>query len=138
MFDFFRANIRWLMGSLLVLLVIAFVAPQGYTSFMDQAGTGVASVDGNRITQAEWDAEHSQQVQRIRQQNPEADAKELDSPESRKASLDNLKAVKQWKEIAKIVGEEKTREEVLKLLDGSRLVIPRVLQVRRPSASELR
>jgi hypothetical protein len=33
--------------------------------------------------------------------------------------LDNLQAVKQWKEVAKIVGEEKTRDEVLKLLDGS-------------------
>lgn len=32
--------------------------------------------------------------------------------------LDNLQAVKHWKEIAKILGEEKTREEVLKLLDG--------------------
>lgn len=37
--------------------------------------------------------------------------------------LDNLQAVKQWKEVAKIVGEEKTREEVLKLLDGNSIFL---------------
>lgn len=90
MFDFFRANIRWLMGFFLVLLVLAFVAPQGYSSFTENAGAGVATVDGHRITQTEWDAEHRQRTERIRQQDPQADAKLLDAPEARKASLDSL------------------------------------------------
>lgn len=90
MFDFFRANIRWLMGFFLILLVLAFVAPQGYESFLSNAGAGVASVDGHRITQAEWDAEHRQRSERIRQQDPQIDASLLDSPEARKASLESL------------------------------------------------
>jgi peptidyl-prolyl cis-trans isomerase D len=90
MFDFFRANIRWLMGFFLILLVLAFVAPQGYESFMSNAGAGVATVDGHRITQAEWDAEHRQRSERIRQQDPRVDAALLDTPEARKASLDSL------------------------------------------------
>jgi hypothetical protein len=51
--------------------------------------------------------------------------------------LDNLQAVKQWKDIAKIVGEEKTREEILKLLDGF-LSSFRIHSIRRQSAKNFR
>lgn len=43
--------------------------------------------------------------------------------------LDNLKAVKNWKQVATIVGVEKTRDELLKCLDG-RSRSTRVLQIR--------
>lgn len=43
--------------------------------------------------------------------------------------LDNLNAVKDWKQVATIVGVEKTREELLKCLDGKSTVI-RVFQIR--------
>ncbi len=90
MFEFVRANTRWLMGSLLVLLVLAFVAPTGYSSFMEDAGTAVASVGGQRITQAEWDAEHRKNTERVRERNPQADPKELDSDEAKLRSLQGL------------------------------------------------
>ena len=37
---------------------------QGYSSFTDGANAEVARVDGQKITQAEWDASHGQQVER--------------------------------------------------------------------------
>ncbi|MFN7664138.1 MAG: SurA N-terminal domain-containing protein, partial [Inhella sp.] len=87
MFEFVRRNTRWLMGGILVLLVIAFAAPTGYTSFMEASAGSVASVDGQKITQVEWDAEHRRYADRMRNQNPQIDNKLLDSDEVKMQSL---------------------------------------------------
>lgn len=90
MFEFVRRNTRWLMGGILVLLVIAFAAPTGYTSFMEASAGSVASVDGQKITQVEWDAEHRRYADRMRNQNPQIDNKLLDSDEVKMQSLKGL------------------------------------------------
>jgi len=90
MFEFVRANTRWLMGGLLSLLVVAFVAPTGYSSFMEASGASVASVDGHGITQAEWDAEHRKFTERQRERDPRVDPKVLDSDEAKMRSLQSL------------------------------------------------
>lgn len=90
MFEFVRDNTRWLMGGLLVLLAVAFIVPQGYSSFVESGGGPVAEVDSRKITQIEWDAEHRRQSDRLRQSSPQADPSVFDSPAAKRQVLENL------------------------------------------------
>jgi peptidyl-prolyl cis-trans isomerase D len=53
-------------------------------------GAEVARVDGQKITQAEWDAAHRRQVEQARTQMPGMDARFFDSPEVKRESLDRM------------------------------------------------
>jgi peptidyl-prolyl cis-trans isomerase D len=91
MFEFLRNHTKWLMVVFLSLTFVAFLVPQGYSSFLgDAASKGVASVDGKKITQAEWDAAQRQAAERLRAQNPNIDTKVLDSQELRFQALDGV------------------------------------------------
>lgn len=92
MFEFVRTHNRWLQLLLLILILPSFVVfgIQGYSQFTDGANATVAKVDGQSITQAEWDAMHQRQVERVRAQMPGLDAKMLDSPAARAETLDML------------------------------------------------
>jgi peptidyl-prolyl cis-trans isomerase D len=91
MFDFIRKHTRLTMILLFVLIVPSFVlfGIDGYTRNQDQ-GEVVAKVDGTSITKAEWDASHQNEVERVRASMPSIDAKLLDSPEARYATLERL------------------------------------------------
>lgn len=92
MFDFVRKHNRLFLGLILILILPSFVVfgIQGYSGMTEGANAAVAHVDGQKITQAEWDASHQQQAQRVRQQRPEIDPKLLDTPEARAQTLDAL------------------------------------------------
>jgi peptidyl-prolyl cis-trans isomerase D len=92
MFEFVRKHTRLFQFILLILILPSFalVGLEGYSSFMDGSNSGVATVNGQKITQAEADAAHRDQVERMRRQMPNLDAKLLDSPEVRRESLDGL------------------------------------------------
>jgi peptidyl-prolyl cis-trans isomerase D len=92
MFEFVRKHNRLFMIVLLLLVLPAFVlvGVEGYSSFMAEGKTSVASVDGQKITQAEWDAVHREQVDRMRAQMPTADLKQFDTPEVKRESLEGL------------------------------------------------
>ena len=90
MFDFFRKH-TWLLQIVLGLVVLAFVAGgvyQGYGSFMGDDNTTVAKVDGRKITRNEWDIAQRDQIERVRRQMPNVDAKVFDTPEMKRQSLD--------------------------------------------------
>lgn len=91
MFDFVRQHKRWMQLLLFILIVPSFVlfGIQGYNS-MQERGATVAKVDGQEITQQDWDNAHKAQVDRMREQMPNLDAKLLDSPEARYGTLENL------------------------------------------------
>ena len=91
MFDVIRNNTKALMFVLVLLIIPSFVLVgiQGYTNFRDGNAT-VAKVAGTPITQAEWDAAHRTQVERIRAQSPGVDPKLLDSPEFKQQTLEAL------------------------------------------------
>ena len=91
MFDVIRNNTKALMFVLVLLIIPSFVLVgiQGYTHFRDGNAT-VAKVAGTAITQAEWDAAHRTQVERIRAQSPSVDPKLLDSPEFKQQTLEAL------------------------------------------------
>ena len=92
MFDFVRKHNRLFLGLILLLILPSFVVfgIQGYSSMSEGGNATVAKVAGQAITQAEWDASHQEQVQRVRQQVPNVDPKLLDGPEARAETLDSL------------------------------------------------
>lgn len=92
MFEFVRKHNRLFQFVLLILILPAFVlvGVESYSRFMDGSNSAVATVDGRKITQSEWDAAHRSQVERMRAQMPTVDAKLLDSPAVRQESLDGL------------------------------------------------
>ncbi|MGV0958763.1 MAG: SurA N-terminal domain-containing protein [Limnohabitans sp.] len=91
MFDSIRNHSKILMGLLFLLVIPSFVlfGIDSYSRFSDQ-GAPVAKVAGNKITQAEWDAAHQREVERIRASVPNLDAKLLDSAEARYATLERI------------------------------------------------
>lgn len=92
MFDFFRDHTRLLLFILVVLIIPSFVflGVEGYSGFSEGANQSVAKVAGQSISQAEWEQTHRDQVERVRRQNPSADAQALDSPEIKQQALDFL------------------------------------------------
>ncbi len=92
MFDFVRTHSRWLQLILLVLILPSFVAlgVQGYSSFSDGVGLKVATVDGHKITQGDWDNAAREQAERMRRESPQMDPKLLDNPEARQQALEGL------------------------------------------------
>jgi peptidyl-prolyl cis-trans isomerase D len=91
MFDFIRKHTKMMMGLLFILIIPSFVlfGLEGYNNFKDK-GQVVAKVDGREITQAEWDAAHKNEMDKLRQSMPSLDPKLLDSPEARYATLERL------------------------------------------------
>ena len=67
MFDFVRKHTRVMQFLLFLLIFPSFVlfGLEGYNRFRE-GGATVATVDGHDITQAEWDAAHRNQVERMR------------------------------------------------------------------------
>lgn len=91
MFDTIRTHKKYLMGFLLILIIPSFIlfGVQGFNE-SDQRGAVVATVDGEEITQLEWDQAHQAESQRLREAMPTLDAKLLDSEEARYATLERL------------------------------------------------
>ena len=91
MFDFVRQHNRIMQFMLFLLIFPSFVlfGIEGYSRFTDKAAA-VARVDGNKITQQEWDDAHKREVDRIRAQMPNVDPKLLDSPQARMATLEQM------------------------------------------------
>jgi peptidyl-prolyl cis-trans isomerase D len=92
MFEYVRTHnkIFFLILMPLVFVSFVFVGVQGYDTMNAGAGAEVARVDGQKITQAEWDAAHRRQVEQARSRMQGVDAKFFDSPEVKRESLDQL------------------------------------------------
>lgn len=91
MFDLIRRNTKILMFILVVLIIPSFVllGLEGYTGF-GARNQAVAEVAGSKITQAEWDAAHRSNVERLRARSPDIDVRLLDTPEMRQQTLEAL------------------------------------------------
>ncbi|MFN9903927.1 MAG: SurA N-terminal domain-containing protein, partial [bacterium] len=92
MFDFVRTHTRLfqLMLFLLVFPSFVFFGVQGYSRFSEAGMRAVASVDGQTITQGDWDLAHQRWLDQTRRQMPGVDAKMFDTPQARQETLDNL------------------------------------------------
>ena len=91
MFDFIRKHTKITMGLLFLLIVPSFVlfGLDGYSRNQDKSPV-VAKVDGQEIFQSEWDKAHMREVDKLKASMPSLDAKLLDSPEAKYATLERL------------------------------------------------
>jgi peptidyl-prolyl cis-trans isomerase D len=91
MFEFVRRHNRIMQILLFLLIFPSFVmfGIDGYNRFRDK-GNQVAEVDGQAITQDEWDQAHRQQVERLRAQMPSIDVKMFDTPAAKYSTLERL------------------------------------------------
>ena len=90
MFDFFRKH-TWVLQVVLAFVVLAFVGGgvyEGYGGLSQGDGAAVAEVDGRKVTRTEWEAAQREQIERIRRQMPDVDAKLFDTPDMKRQSLD--------------------------------------------------
>lgn len=91
MFDFVRKHMKIMMGVMFLLIIPSFVlfGIDGYNRSREKSET-VARVAGYDITQGEWDGAHKAESDRLRASSPKLDAKLLDSPQARYATLERL------------------------------------------------
>ena len=92
MLDIFRNHKRLMMFLLLLLVLpgLGFVGIQGFRGFFDESAN-VASVNGHKITRAEYDSAARQQLDQARQVlGARFDASTFDTPQHRKDVLDGL------------------------------------------------
>jgi peptidyl-prolyl cis-trans isomerase D len=90
MFDFFRKYNKIVMFVLFLLIIPSFVflgVDQYQSSGVDEK---VARIDGNAITRPEWDMQHRNEIDRIRQQSPNVDPALLESDVMRYATLERM------------------------------------------------
>ena len=91
MFDFFRNNMKFLMGLLMLLIIPSFVlfGIEGYSSFREGKDV-VAKVGKGEITRQEWDAAHRNEADRLAASMPGVDRSLLDSEAARQGTLERL------------------------------------------------
>lgn len=92
MFDSVRSHRRWLMLFMIVLIFPSFVffGIQGYNSFVE-GDNALAKVDGQPVTQQEFDQAQRDRIERLRQTfGQDFDPAMLDSQEARASILDGL------------------------------------------------
>lgn len=96
MFEFIRTH-RRLMQFLLLLIILPSFAFVGLESYMRMSNRepAVAKVDGQDISQREWDAAQARQLERFRQMFGEQfNPAMFDTPEARQGTLEGLLAQK--------------------------------------------
>ena len=90
MFDFIRHHTKLFMVVLFVLVFPAF-ALWGIGGYSRMGSTAkVAVVDGQPITQADWDQAHRERTELVRRSNPQLNLAVLDTPQMRYDTLEGL------------------------------------------------
>jgi len=90
MLESIRKHTKWVMGLLFLLIIPSFVLVGIDQNYFTGGSPVVARVDGKDITQADWDNAHRVESDRVRAQSPDIDAKLLDTPQARYATLERL------------------------------------------------
>jgi peptidyl-prolyl cis-trans isomerase D len=91
----------------------------------------VAKVDGNDITQSDWDRAHQREMDQLRNSMPNLDPKLLDSPEARYASLERLVRERVVAAAAEKFKLTTSDERLARELQQS----PEIASLRRPTAA---
>ncbi len=90
MFETIRKYSKVLMYPLFLLIILSFVLVGVNQNYFTEKSPVVAKVNGKDITQMDWDNAHRVASDRLRQQNPSADAKWMDSAEARYLTLERM------------------------------------------------
>jgi len=121
MFDFVHENKRWV--QIVLLLIILPFAFWGVRSYR-QAGGGdaLATVEGEKITQQEFDnAMHRQQEQMNQMTHGSIDAAVFDNPEVKHAIMDNLINQKLLAVRARSAGMTLSDEQLAQIIAGAEI-----------------
>jgi len=90
MFDSFRKYNKFIMVFLFLLIIPSFVL-FGIDRYQGSGqAEAVARVAGNDITKTEWDAQHRNEIDRVRQQAPNIDPALLDTDAARFTTLERM------------------------------------------------
>lgn len=90
MLESIRKHSKFVMILLFLLIIPSFIFVGIDQSYFSGSSPTVARVDGQDITQNDWDNTHRFESDRLRAQNPGMDATLLDSPQARYASLERM------------------------------------------------
>lgn len=90
MFESIRKHTKIAMFLLFLLIIPSFVLVGIDRNYFSSSSPVVARVDGHDITQADWDNAHKMESDRRRAEQPNMDAKLLDTPEARYATLERM------------------------------------------------
>jgi len=90
MLESIRKHSKFVMILLFLLIIPSFIFVGIDQSYFSGSSPTVARVDGQDITQNDWDNAHRYESDRLRAENPGMDSKLLDSPEARYASLERM------------------------------------------------
>lgn len=90
MLESIRKHSKFGMILLFLLVIPSFVLVGIDQSYFSESSPVVARVDGQEIKQSDWDNAHRIESDRIRTQSPSVDAKLLDSPQARYATLERM------------------------------------------------
>lgn len=132
MFDFVRKHTKVMMFLMFLLIIPAFVLV-GVDGFKRINGDGpsVAKVAGHNISQSEWDFAHKNEVDRIRASQPNIDAKLLDTPQARYATLERLVRERVMNEAVKTLRMSTTDARLARELQQD----PTIASLRKPDGS---
>lgn len=132
MFEFVRKHTKIMMLLMFLMIIPAFVLV-GVDGFkgIKVGGDAVATVGSQKITQGEWDAAHKNEVDRLRAQMPNLDAKLLESPEARYVTLERLVREKVLTEAAQDAGLNTTDARLARELQQS----PTISAMRKPDGT---
>ena len=90
MFETIRKYSKVLMYPLFLLIILSFVLVGVNQNYFTEKSPVVAKVGGKEITQMDWDNAHRAATDRMRQQDPNADAKWMDGPQARYMTLERM------------------------------------------------
>ncbi|MEO7105991.1 MAG: SurA N-terminal domain-containing protein [Rhodoferax sp.] len=132
MFEFVRKHTKVMMLLMFLMIIPAFVlvGVDGFKS-IKAGGDAVATVGSEKITQTEWDAAHKNEVDRLRAQMPNLDAKLLESPEARYVTLERLVREKVLADAVQDEGLNTTDARLARELQQS----PTIAAMRKPDGS---
>ncbi len=132
MFEFVRKHTKVMMLLMFLMIIPAFVlvGVDGFKS-LKAGGDAVATVGNQSITQGEWDAAHKNEVDRLRVQMPNLDAKLLESPEARYVTLERMVREKVLAEAVRDEGLNTTDARLARELQQS----PTIAAMRKPDGS---
>lgn len=116
---------------LFLLIIPSFVLVGIDSNYFSGGSPAVARVDGKDITQAEWDNAHRIESDRIRAQQPTLDAKLLDSPSARYATLERMVRDR----VLQVAAEKMHLVTSNARLASSLQEIPQIAALKRPDGS---
>lgn len=90
MFESIRKHSKFVMILLFLLIIPSFIFVGVNQNYFTESSATVARVDGHEIKQSDWDNAHRAESDRLRAENPGIDAKLLDSPQARYATLEKM------------------------------------------------